>query len=423
MKKIIISVFALSILLPTLSFASFDTSLKYGSRGNAVTALQDFLQNQGFLKTKVDGRFGLATLSAVKAFQSANGLPIDGYFGKASRTKANSILATILVPSNVAEQTKTGTITPTNTSTQPILDSRGCSATSLFSTTTGQLCLLANTQSTPQNNSDPIPLSQAIPKYNQHFSDETVDVTGTVTKIFPVTSDLSFMGNIIHIQDGVYTASVQNVDNTVFQTISVGDFVEVQGHMRIDDSFGGSIQFYSNSTFNTPIIVTILKKGANSTSVSNSTSYNQNSLPIDYSSFSKIQMSQYANNPSAYSGQKIEFMGSVVAFLPKGGSGGTTNYISLSDPVANLKVMAEVDDSNAYTNLVNKVNAGDTFRVYGIGTAGQNFKNSYGVSTIIPVVQLSAADDCDMGSSVTNMTSDSSPYGWACAGTMQQVMP
>ena len=46
MKKIILSVFALRILLPTLAFASFDISLKYGSRGEAVIELQDFLQEE-----------------------------------------------------------------------------------------------------------------------------------------------------------------------------------------------------------------------------------------------------------------------------------------------------------------------------------------------------------------------------------------
>ena len=147
MKKILVSVFVFSILLPTLAFASFDTSLKYGSKGSAVNDLQDFLVSQGFLKGKVDGSFGLVTLNAVKAFQSANGLSSDGYFGKASRAKANDVLATILQPSNTAEQAETGTIT--NTSNQPILDSRGCSSTSLFSSTTGQPCSSTTQPTTP----------------------------------------------------------------------------------------------------------------------------------------------------------------------------------------------------------------------------------------------------------------------------------
>ncbi|MCE9585619.1 peptidoglycan-binding protein [Candidatus Nomurabacteria bacterium] len=145
--------------------------------------------------------------------------------------------------------------------------------------------------------------------------------------------------------------------------------------------------------------------------------------PIDYGTFSRVQLSQYANNPSVYKSQKIEVVGSVVSFLPKGGSGGTTNYINLLDPISNVQVMAEVKSSIDYTILVNKVKSGDTFRAYGIGTASGNFTNKYGSTVVISVFQLLAADSCDFGSSVTNLTSDSSPYGWTCSGTMQHVIP
>jgi peptidoglycan hydrolase-like protein with peptidoglycan-binding domain len=144
MKKILLSVLALSILLPTLAFASFDISLKYGSKGDSVSALQDFLQNQGEYSGKIDGWFGLGTLKAVEAFQSANSLQPDGYFGIASRTKANSILATILAPSNSAEQTETGTAT---TNTTPTV--AGCTSTSLYSSMTGQPCTRTIQPTTP----------------------------------------------------------------------------------------------------------------------------------------------------------------------------------------------------------------------------------------------------------------------------------
>ena len=144
MKKIILSVFVLSILLPTLAFASFDVSLKYGSRGEAVIELQDFLQDQGFLKGNTDGRFGLGTRKAVISFQKANGLKGDGYFGLGSRAKANFILATELKPSEDAEQAETATITPatisapTNTTTTSTVD--GCTSSVGFSPTTGASC-------------------------------------------------------------------------------------------------------------------------------------------------------------------------------------------------------------------------------------------------------------------------------------------
>jgi peptidoglycan hydrolase-like protein with peptidoglycan-binding domain len=110
MKKILLSVFALSIIMPVLAFASFDISLKYGSRGDAVMELQDFLTDQSFLTGKIDGRFGFGTLKAVKSWQSANGLISDGYFGKGSRAKANNILADLLKDSDATEQAETGNI-------------------------------------------------------------------------------------------------------------------------------------------------------------------------------------------------------------------------------------------------------------------------------------------------------------------------
>ncbi len=132
-KYLALAVFVF-LLTPTFSRASFDVNLKYGSKGDTVKELQDFLQNQGVYSGKVDGWFGLGTVKAVKAFQSASGLSSNGYFGKATRVKANNILAIILTPSNQAEQTVT--------TTQPITPNLpiGCTSTSRFSISTGESC-------------------------------------------------------------------------------------------------------------------------------------------------------------------------------------------------------------------------------------------------------------------------------------------
>ena len=87
-----------------LSVTSFNVNIKYGSTGSAVQQLQDFLQDQGFYKGNIDSKFGLGTMRAVMAFQKANGLSVDGYFGKISRSKANSILNDVLKASKEAEQ-------------------------------------------------------------------------------------------------------------------------------------------------------------------------------------------------------------------------------------------------------------------------------------------------------------------------------
>lgn len=63
------------------------TTLKVGSSGSAVTNLQTQLKNAGYT-VAVDGKFGPETEKAVKAYQAANGLTVDGLAG----TKTQSAL-------------------------------------------------------------------------------------------------------------------------------------------------------------------------------------------------------------------------------------------------------------------------------------------------------------------------------------------
>lgn len=60
--------------------------LSKGSRGESVKALQALLNGYGFTDANekalvVDGNFGAATLYALKAYQTAKGLEVDGYCG------------------------------------------------------------------------------------------------------------------------------------------------------------------------------------------------------------------------------------------------------------------------------------------------------------------------------------------------------
>lgn len=55
--------------------------LQRGSTGDSVRALQILLNGYGFSCGKVDGSFGPDTLAAVKAFQKARGLEVDGSVG------------------------------------------------------------------------------------------------------------------------------------------------------------------------------------------------------------------------------------------------------------------------------------------------------------------------------------------------------
>lgn len=65
----------------------------------AVKILQASLNKTGIRPPlEEDGRFGPATESAVKAFQKANNLEIDGIWGKASQSKLDAILANLNKP-------------------------------------------------------------------------------------------------------------------------------------------------------------------------------------------------------------------------------------------------------------------------------------------------------------------------------------
>ncbi len=75
--KIIIIALTVSCLL-CISVAALS---RMGSVGSEVTAIQNVLKNKGYYTGKVDGIFGSKTLAAVKSFQKANGLTVDGIAG------------------------------------------------------------------------------------------------------------------------------------------------------------------------------------------------------------------------------------------------------------------------------------------------------------------------------------------------------
>lgn len=64
--------------------------LRLGSRGSAVTTLQNMLKAAGVFPYAVDGIFGQQTLSAVKNFQKQQGLTVDGIVGANTWAKLKS---------------------------------------------------------------------------------------------------------------------------------------------------------------------------------------------------------------------------------------------------------------------------------------------------------------------------------------------
>ena len=66
---------------PAGKAASVWTTLRKNDSGNDVAQLQEMLIKLGYLSGKADGNYGTKTVEAVKAFQKANGLTVDGTAG------------------------------------------------------------------------------------------------------------------------------------------------------------------------------------------------------------------------------------------------------------------------------------------------------------------------------------------------------
>jgi len=65
----------------TTSSSSTNPVLRQGASGTAVARMQEILKKAGFDPKGIDGKFGPNTLAALKKFQAANGLVVDGICG------------------------------------------------------------------------------------------------------------------------------------------------------------------------------------------------------------------------------------------------------------------------------------------------------------------------------------------------------
>ena len=81
--------------------------LSSGDKGDDVKAVQTRLQQLGYFTATVDGKFGDATVKALKAFQKKNGLTQDGVYGAQTRT-------VLFAPSPIYAKA-TPTVNPTST--------------------------------------------------------------------------------------------------------------------------------------------------------------------------------------------------------------------------------------------------------------------------------------------------------------------
>ena len=84
--------------------AGTTVTIKPGSRGNAVLLLQQRLETLGYYASRQDGVYLEDDISAVRAFQRANGLTVDGKAG----FKTQSVLYSADAVGNGAEETAAG---------------------------------------------------------------------------------------------------------------------------------------------------------------------------------------------------------------------------------------------------------------------------------------------------------------------------
>lgn len=94
--------------------------LEYGDRGDEVLRLQQALDTLGYKVGKVDGSFGAYTENALRAFQKAHGLSVDGIAGTKTREAiyalaegrtAVSVPQATAAPASSVQTVVTGTVT------------------------------------------------------------------------------------------------------------------------------------------------------------------------------------------------------------------------------------------------------------------------------------------------------------------------
>lgn len=86
-QGVVVLLIICTICTAIFAFGNFDESvdtlvLKEGARGEEVKKVQSKLKEYGYYYGNIDGIYGSATKTAVKKFQQAKGLAVDGIVGK-----------------------------------------------------------------------------------------------------------------------------------------------------------------------------------------------------------------------------------------------------------------------------------------------------------------------------------------------------
>ncbi len=90
LKRLLALALIVALLIPAVAFAA---DLKFGDKGNEVLHVQERLYMYNYYNNGFDGLFGTGTLSAVRAFQTNNALPVTGVVDSATLAALNSTTA------------------------------------------------------------------------------------------------------------------------------------------------------------------------------------------------------------------------------------------------------------------------------------------------------------------------------------------
>jgi peptidoglycan DL-endopeptidase LytE len=99
------------------STASSSGVLRVGSRGSAVTSLQQQLRDKGHFSSSIDGVYGPLTQRGVRSFQSAMGLSVDGIAGPQTFNALSSgVVASASTSTSSSSSTSASSSSSVNTS-------------------------------------------------------------------------------------------------------------------------------------------------------------------------------------------------------------------------------------------------------------------------------------------------------------------
>ncbi|MBI4159711.1 peptidoglycan-binding protein [Candidatus Wolfebacteria bacterium] len=113
---------AFFIIVPAARGDNFPRNLSYGSRGESVRQLQQFLRGAGFYAGPITGNFFSLTRASVRRFQKTFSIPSTGFFGPLSRELAERMSApsSIITPlGNVPAPLTPAPVTPPQAEISP----------------------------------------------------------------------------------------------------------------------------------------------------------------------------------------------------------------------------------------------------------------------------------------------------------------